>query len=540
NGRANYTYQAFSDETIYFTGSELVRTVSNPPLNIRIGMSEACPPDSVIQGYWEGTNLVRICNGGYKGLKLKPIEPLSCSGPQAVGNPITLAAGEKIQPEIIDFEGLPVSFHYRSQLGSALPGSSSGRWQQLPEKISRRDKMEITAKTSVYLTASDACLTGLQELKDKAPANDWIRGVVAEYSDSCKSCLLKKNGTLVSALAIVDNESLGVGNTGLDVAQHQHESGAITYYYRVCGTNQFKPFSANVQEMLLLDANDFFNVVDKNGIKKFDGAGQLSSVYNLSGVLQRSYQYNDLGELNSVVDSKLGRYEYGSNNNLLNFIQSPSGKRLTFSYSGSLLTQVILPDQKVRTYHYEDPRFSSALTGITDERGVRFATWKYDDKGRAISSEHAGGADKTTLAFNADGSTTVTNALGKKTTYSFTDILGVRRVTNVSGEPTASCVGANQAYTYTPQGQVETKTDWNGTVTRFTYDSFGRELTKTQAYGTTDAKTIQTCWNANSNQPSRVIEPTTITLFDYTATGQLKSKTQIPRPTGTVDCLTAL
>ncbi|WP_143517987.1 DUF6531 domain-containing protein, partial [Pseudomonas sp. PIC25] len=46
----------------------------------------------------------------------------------------------------------------------------------------------------------------------------------------------------------------------------------------------------------------------------------------------------------------------------------------------------------VRRYHYEDPRNPKLLTGITDERGIRYATWTYDDQGRAISSEHANGA----------------------------------------------------------------------------------------------------------------------------------------------------
>ncbi|PAU58928.1 hypothetical protein BZL42_12040, partial [Pseudomonas indica] len=78
----------------------------------------------------------------------------------------------------------------------------------------------------------------------------------------------------------------------------------------------------------------------------------------------------------------------------------------------------------VRRYHYEDPRNPKLLTGITDERGIRYATWTYDDQDRAISSEHANGAEKVTLSYNADGSTTVTNELGKQTVYRFQTIQG--------------------------------------------------------------------------------------------------------------------
>ncbi|WP_141243635.1 DUF6531 domain-containing protein, partial [Pseudomonas indica] len=69
----------------------------------------------------------------------------------------------------------------------------------------------------------------------------------------------------------------------------------------------------------------------------------------------------------------------------------------------------------IRKFHYEDSRNNRLLTGISDERGIRYATWRYDSNGRAISSEHANGAEKVTLSYNADGSTTVTNELGKQT-----------------------------------------------------------------------------------------------------------------------------
>jgi YD repeat-containing protein len=38
-------------------------------------------------------------------------------------------------------------------------------------------------------------------------------------------------------------------------------------------------------------------------------------------------------------------------------------------------------DNPVRQYHYEDPALPTSLTGITDERGERFATWAYDPRG---------------------------------------------------------------------------------------------------------------------------------------------------------------
>ncbi|WP_141243613.1 DUF6531 domain-containing protein, partial [Pseudomonas indica] len=90
-----------------------------------------------------------------------------------------------------------------------------------------------------------------------------------------------------------------------------------------------------------------------------------------------------------------------------------NGVSVLYSYDSNRLLQKVTRMQsnqmQVRLYHYEDPRNPKLLTGITDERGIRYATWTYDDQGRAISSEHANGAEKVTLSYNADGSTTVTN-----------------------------------------------------------------------------------------------------------------------------------
>ena len=74
------------------------------------------------------------------------------------------------------------------------------------------------------------------------------------------------------------------------------------------------------------------------------------------------------------------------------------------------LSSVSWQDGAVRRYHYEDARWPQALTGITDEAGVRYATYSYNDLGRVERSEHVGGADRVDFAygFNAAGQATST------------------------------------------------------------------------------------------------------------------------------------
>ncbi|OEC48542.1 hypothetical protein A9G05_26075 [Pseudomonas sp. ENNP23] len=161
---------------------------------------------------------------------------------------------------------------------------------------------------------------------------------------------------------------------------------------------------------------------------------------------------------------------------------------------------------------------------MTDERGIRYATWAYDDQGRAISSEHAGGAEKVTVAYNADGSSTVTNALGKRTTYRFQTIQGVRRITAIEGEPSANCPNSNATFTYDDRGLVKTRTDNKGHVTTFDYNERGLEVSRTEAFGTPQARTVTTTWHPMLFLPLTVTEPDRITTYRYDDQGRQLSQ----------------
>jgi YD repeat-containing protein len=123
-------------------------------------------------------------------------------------------------------------------------------------------------------------------------------------------------------------------------------------------------------------------------------------------------------------------------------------------------------DAPTRRYHYEDSRFPYHLTGLTDENGNRYAIWSYDAAGRAVSSEHAGGVDRVTFAYNVEGTTTVTDALGQARTYTY-DVQGnLATVTNALGQIT-------QITAYDAHGRPLTLQDPNGAVTELRYDARG-------------------------------------------------------------------
>lgn len=200
------------------------------------------------------------------------------------------------------------------------------------------------------------------------------------------------------------------------------------------------------------------------------------------------------------------KYEYNANKRLAKLIRTREGQT------------------EQRWFHYEKPNKPNLLTGITDERGVRFTIWTFDDSDRATSSEYAGGVEHCTVAYNADGSSTVTNEFGKKATYRFVTIDGINRVSAIVGEALGSCPISNSTFTYDARGLLKTKTDNKGVVTTYDYNDRGLEITRTEAAGTPQARTTTTTWHATLNSPLTITEPGRITTYTYDAQGRQLSQ----------------
>ncbi|WP_051311857.1 DUF6531 domain-containing protein, partial [Zooshikella ganghwensis] len=165
----------------------------------------------------------------------------------------------------------------------------------------------------------------------------------------------------------------------------------------------------------------------------FNAQGQLIELGNGEGVTHTlSYE----GDNVSVTDG-FSTLRFTQNNQQQVQSLTESGRQWTYTYDDQQrlvkVTEKAGDFTRNRQYHYEDSRFPHFLTGITDSNGNRYATWSYDDRGRAITSSHAGDMEKISITYNADGTTTVTNALGKKTTYHFATFDGVKRITHIAG-----------------------------------------------------------------------------------------------------------
>ncbi|WP_235658168.1 MULTISPECIES: hypothetical protein [Pseudomonas syringae group] len=166
-----------------------------------------------------------------------------------------------------------------------------------------------------------------------------------------------------------------------------------------------------------------------NTVYQFDLAGRLTSVTE-AGSIQYTLAYAGREVKVIVLNGQVLTFTEDARHQPLSF--SSEGVIINYKYDADLhLIEVERVQNGVtarKHYHYEDPRNTGLLTGITDERGVRFATWSYDEKGRAVSSHHSDGVGLTQVAYNTDGSSTVTNELGKTTIYRYQQIGGIKRV----------------------------------------------------------------------------------------------------------------
>jgi YD repeat-containing protein len=378
-------------------------------------------------------------------------------------------------------------------------------------------------------------------------AKDEQKGTPAESSCAASSV---KVGAATGNLFKVESDYQSISNTILNFTRSYNSVDGVwrhhySTYLRFAGTTYLSLVMADGRESFftvsgttvtasptelgkLVKLADGWQYTAKNNERfSFDAAGRLTRWINAAG-LEQQLSYS--GSTITVTDTLGHSLSFTEDANHQPLSLTVNGLQISYSYNANKrltqLTRTQAGQTEQRSFHYEDSRNPNWLTGITDERGVRYATWTYDDKGRAISSEHAGGVEHADVTYNADGSSTVTNELGKKATYRFLSIGGIKRVSAIEGEPSANCAMSNSTFTYDARGLLKTKTDNKGFVTTYDYNERGLETTRTEATGTPQARTTTTIWHATLNLPLTVTEPGSVTTYTYDTQGRQLSQTR--------------
>ncbi|EPQ9997603.1 RHS repeat-associated core domain-containing protein [Vibrio vulnificus] len=244
-------------------------------------------------------------------------------------------------------------------------------------------------------------------------------------------------------------------------------------------------------------------------VELYDSNGQLIRIVHPSGN-ELDLNYTN-GKLDSVSDSfgRTLRFSYDQGK-IIKMID-PAGQTFSYDYSNELLVAVYKPDANQRSYHYEDSLNPSLLTGLTDEKGSRFATWSYDPSGRAVLSEHNSGVDRTSVTYNPDGSVMVTNALGHEQHYLFSRYNGKLKPDSIQGAACTGFAGGTKSFGYDANGELKSIINEEGQSFSYQYDQRGLEISRTSSTG----DTITTQWHSEFPKPTKITSSYLVQEFTY-------------------------
>lgn len=263
----------------------------------------------------------------------------------------------------------------------------------------------------------------------------------------------------------------------------------------------------------------------------FNGKGKvLEQVYK--GSERIIFTYSRTGQLQTVRDanrSNLGfnfSYDREFNGALKRvdlvspYLAKPEAIA-TFTFDSSIRPQietVTYRDGSTRRYEYA----SKYLTGIYNENGQLSRIWKYEND-RAVSSSYADGVNLTQISYAEDGSkATMTDALGYRKEYKFTDQNGVAKVYSIS----LPCREGHCQYTekhlqFDNDGNVKVSTDAKGNRSHFSYNE--RDLI-TQIESVKGLQRIE--WHTTLPNPVYISDGTRNIHYEYFPNGQLKKVTE--------------
>lgn len=284
-------------------------------------------------------------------------------------------------------------------------------------------------------------------------------------------------------------------------------------------------------------------------VEQYDIAGRLLRIDTLTGGWLAVTYVPSSNRLASIADHFGRSVSFTYSGSLLTKVASPGGRSCNYAYAPStmLLESVTCTGGGTRRYVYDEAGLDAAsdtagqLTGIVDESGARFATFSYDSRGRALSTEHAGGVGRFSVSYNDSGAAVVTTPSGAQQSMTFSQLLGVARL----GVSTLSCPGqgcvapgpTTAAYDARGNQTEETRPDGSRTCTSFDLSrnlplrvvetSADQGCAAALASPPAQARVTQMEWHPTLRVPLKIAAPGQLTYFQLDEAGRATQVTRV-------------
>jgi len=294
---------------------------------------------------------------------------------------------------------------------------------------------------------------------------------------------------------------------------------------------------------LTVNGDGTYSVQDENGLlQTYSDPGNhwadLTGVKDVSGIgwtLNR--QFNSQTNTETIVVthtsgaqfSRVTPYTAGSTRTVID----PAGNVYSYQMGSVDYAQVTYPGTPAVVIQYKyggfvvpypttQPDYQRMTLTEVDYNGTPYSYTSYDSKAVATGTHLGDGTETVSLNSDSNG-VHITNALGHTETQTFS----IQGLTSISHPAVATCGATVNSRSYDSNGYLSQTVDNNGNITHYNYAANGQLQTKTEAYGTSLARTTDYVWDANIwlNRPLSVtIEGLSKTTYTYTAENRVASE----------------
>jgi YD repeat-containing protein len=358
---------------------------------------------------YDYTHTYLICQDGYTPKSpggcvkwSEPARPQSCAADEpgyAVGNPVVVSSGAKIQTEV-DLQGTPAGTlrivrTYRT-LRDGGAGQSAGQGWSFSFDRNFQTVFSLNSRPG-----------------------DPPRSIVGSFGDGASFEFYRlDSGLYVSKYD--KRESIRSLN------------GAFTDWVLTTRDGSIERFTKVKGKFLLVSSHTYSGTEQ---VYSYDADNRLSTIADASGRTVTVTWSNDT-VLSIFGPTARVRYGYGRTtaDGGSEIIGTEQLESVEF-YDGDGR------EIAVRRYHYENADQRYLLTGITDENGIRFATYAYNLHGQAILSEHAGGVNRYTFEYPNRDKRVITDPLGTSREFDLTYEHGSGGLVTSTNQPAGAGCG---------------------------------------------------------------------------------------------------